>query len=266
MVDEFNQFSLRSAIKWKKERKSKAEGDTPPPMDHIRSVLFMGAILKKRVILAGQDLNHADLFGLRPLFGTALLFGWRTRSWNALGDGRMPRAPSAKQKGRGVINRGDEPEWLQAVCGSITGASSDERIAANDGAWRVYALAGRVPSQEVTYTARQWWGPVRRIRRAIENVGGTVVRPALPPGPSSQLAIGRKQAAAYLGITEAKYKSRRDRYIARTGEGTLPGEWWDARVEAFAIPVFALDEWHADEEARAEIRQQRGRVDAGDRS
>ena len=195
VLEEVNQLFALFRAHWDQVKPVGARiGDLPAWLD-IKAVLHQGAQFGFRVIVDGQDLNAAVLFGSRHSFGTILMTGFTPKQWSyAVGTSPIPASPN--RKGRFHLVRGTSHTTVQVV---IADPSSGE---ANERAWREFALSGKAGTPP---------GP--------QDQDGDKLPPrqqALPTGAIplaiSHVLIGPKQAAAYLGITVDAFKMARRRY------------------------------------------------------
>lgn len=213
VIDEAN--LLFSALGGK--RGSQTAQNNPIAQD-VSRILYTGARFGYRVIIAGQDLKDAVLFNCRSQFGTLVVFRFKPNQWTyTVGTSPAPDEPTKKGRTYHVI--GGRPRLIQTVVADVRGS------AANEQAWREYALNGRLP--EFTPETPHWsarFDPrtpnARRIRRA-----------ALPPAPEQraiadapQVLIGVAAAAAFLGMTEVAFKQARSRHPIENEMRSLDGK------------------------------------------
>jgi hypothetical protein len=112
IIDELSMFSGMSARHWAatRERTDPAE---PPVWADLATVVWMGAQVRARAIVAGQRLDFRILAGLLGSFGIRLLAGFLPQDYMRL-VGVLPVPRSQKPRGRFLLFAGDEPEWIQA--------------------------------------------------------------------------------------------------------------------------------------------------------
>jgi hypothetical protein len=225
ILDEANQLHALFRDHWETIKAPGQRLSDLPAWADCRAILHQGAQFGFRLIVAGQDIKDAVLFGARASFGTIVLCTWTPAQWQRLTSLRpVPDMPT--RRGRFTAARGmDDALPFQALIAHPRGGY------ANETAWREWALDGRQPTTE---PARPPWR------------GFTAHRPALPwrttPAAVPAVIIGNPEAARYLGMrTDAFERARRRQPI--------PGEFTtDIRRPGRPQPCWRrtdLDAWQA---------------------
>jgi hypothetical protein len=111
ILDELSMFSGMSARHWAAVRE-RSDPPEPPPWAHLATVVWMGAQVRARAIVAGQRLDYRILAGLLGSFGIRMMAGFLPQDYMRL-VGVLPVPRSQKPRGRFLMFAGEEPEWVQ---------------------------------------------------------------------------------------------------------------------------------------------------------
>jgi hypothetical protein len=222
-----------------------------PVVQAILDVLHMGPQFSHRVLLTGQNLTQDAMWGSRHQFGNVLLTGYAPAQWRFItGDSTAPPEPAVK--GRMYWVRDGAYSQVQVpVCDPRPGHNLG-----NDLGWRQYALAGRVTGgweAQPTGEDQPGWPCLAALRPGHDPLAGPAIPAASPPG--SDVCIGWRQAANYLGMSVAAFVKARQRH-------RVPGEWTE-KIGPNLTPCWtkaSLDGW-----ADGSFRQRPGKADGQDR-
>ena len=243
IIEEAGMFRLLSETAWKETGRP----GKPDIFPVIRKIMMIGAEYGFRVLTDGQDLDHETLFGSRPLYGTALMGGYRPRHWRMFcGDAKW-QAPG-KAKGRFLVVResGEDLRWVQAPIFDKRNSPAGKR--ANTAAWREFALNGRTAadvSRERAYRPERDW----LLRRSLPP--GRPPRTALPSVPAGGLPpviVGLRQGADAVGMPVSTFRLRRRQcpipgeFIATGRSPAWQRDWllsWARDLESDSAPVEA---------------------------
>ena len=169
----------------------------------------MGPQFGFRVVIVGQQVTQQVLFGTRDSFGA--IFMGDTKAWQML-KLPLPVPPTPKRVGRFYMVQAGEVEVIQLICADPRGGAANER------AWREFALGGRqeeAPWERTPPPWRAWFTRTEKPRKVREEISG-------PPGQREipRVLLGHRAAADYAGMSYGTFMRRR-------GEHPVPGEFED---------------------------------------